>query len=355
MADERNRWLNQAAAERVLRGGPAAPVGDVRAREAEARLRAALDMLAAPAAPAGAELPGEAAAVAAFRAARAGSAASSPEAAAAAAPSPIATAPSASVLDLGTFVPASPFAPAAAARRRPRQVRFALAAALASVAVGGIAAAAGAGLLDRVTHDTATPGPAVSLSSDEDPAPAGGTAGPSSGPQLRPHPLRSPDGSLSTPGGTAAGGGFADGSAQGGGTGAESGFDAGTGRSAGSAATGGAGGNAGKETLGGATELHDKDKEIRLKAVDLCEAYRSGHMTNDRRERLSKLAQGLARIPSYCEALLDGPSGTKGSTTAPRSSGNSGDVLKAPTLAPAVPTPSSSPVTRPTTSAFNGL
>ncbi|MEU6868604.1 hypothetical protein ABZ924_36155 [Streptomyces sp. NPDC046876] len=353
MADERNRWLDEAAAERVLRGGPAAPVGDARDREAEARLRAALDMLAAPAAPAGAELPGEAAAVAAFRAARAGSTAPSAEASAVAA----ATTATAPVVDLGTFVPASPFASAPAARR-PRQVRFALAAALASVAVGGIAAAAGAGLLDRVTHDTAAPGPAVSLSADDDPAPAGGTAGPSSGPQLRPHPFRSPDGSLPTAGGAAAGGGFADGSAQEGGTGAESGFGAGTGSSSGSAATGGAGGGAGKETLGGATELHDKDKEIRLKAVDLCEAYRSGHMTNDRRERLSKLAQGLARIPHYCEALLDGPSGTKGSTTVPRSSGNSGDVLKAPTLAPAVPavpTPSSSPVTRRTTGAFNAL
>ncbi|MGW2991187.1 hypothetical protein ACWDA9_05390 [Streptomyces sp. NPDC001193] len=47
MADERNRWLDRAAAERLLSGGQAVPGGDRSAREAEARLRAALDMLAA--------------------------------------------------------------------------------------------------------------------------------------------------------------------------------------------------------------------------------------------------------------------------------------------------------------------
>ncbi|MEW2413630.1 hypothetical protein AB0953_07895 [Streptomyces sp. NPDC046866] len=364
MADERNRWLDRAAAERVLQGGPAAPVADARAREAEARLRAALDLLAAPVAPAGAELPGEAAAVAAFREARAGSAASlrasasSDATAAADATADPASLSPVPVVDLGTVVPLSRFAASAGAPRRARPVRFAVAAALASVAVGGIAAAAGAGLLDRVTHDTAAPGPAVSLSADGDPAPAGRTAGPSSGPQLRPHPFRSPDGSAPAPDATDAAGGFG-GSVQGAGSGAESGFGAGTGSSAGSAAAGGAG-KAGKETLGGATELHDKDKEIRLKAVDLCQAYRSGHMTDDRRERLSKLAQGLSRIPHYCEALLDGPSGTKGSTL-PRSSGAGSDILKAPTLRPSapyvppVPTPSTSPVTRPTAGAFDAL
>ncbi len=287
MADERNRWLDGAAAERVLRGGPAAPVGDLPAREAEAeaeaRLRAALDMLA----PAGTELPGEAAAVAAFRAARAESASA---ATAASAASAVSAAFAESVVDLGTLAPVPVTAlggarlgAAAAGHRRTRPVRFALVAALAGVAVGGIAAAAGAGLLDRVTHDTAGPAPAVSLSADEDPAPAGDTARPSSAPQLRPTPFRGTDGPSPTPGTPDAAGGDA-GSAQGTGTGSDSRFGAVPGTSS---ASGGKGGKAGKETLGGATELHDKDKEIRLKAVDLCESYRSGHMNADRREPVS--------------------------------------------------------------------
>lgn len=77
MADERNRWLDEAAAEELLRGEPVEPVGpaaDQRARHEAARLRAALDALGGVNAPlpAGRELPGEAAAVAAFRAARGG-------------------------------------------------------------------------------------------------------------------------------------------------------------------------------------------------------------------------------------------------------------------------------------------
>ncbi|MFD4049993.1 hypothetical protein ACFWSF_31295, partial [Streptomyces sp. NPDC058611] len=72
MADERNRWLDRAAADRLLRGEPAEPVGpsaDPRARGEAARLRAALDALAERPAARG-ELPGEAAAVAAFRTAQ---------------------------------------------------------------------------------------------------------------------------------------------------------------------------------------------------------------------------------------------------------------------------------------------
>ncbi|UQX02645.1 hypothetical protein [Streptomyces sp. RerS4] len=73
MADEHNGWLDAAAADRLLRGEPAGPVGpdaDPRARAAAARLRAALDTLTPPRSAGAAELPGEAAALAAFRAAR---------------------------------------------------------------------------------------------------------------------------------------------------------------------------------------------------------------------------------------------------------------------------------------------
>ncbi|RSS64902.1 hypothetical protein EF918_30050, partial [Streptomyces sp. WAC06614] len=71
MADEGNSWLDTAAAENLLRGDPAGPVADPRARADAARLRGALDSLTPRTPPEGGpELPGEAAAVAAFRAAR---------------------------------------------------------------------------------------------------------------------------------------------------------------------------------------------------------------------------------------------------------------------------------------------
>ncbi|MFE2140588.1 hypothetical protein ACFXA3_02305 [Streptomyces sp. NPDC059456] len=335
MADERNRWLDRAAAERVLRGGQAVPGADPRAHAAEARLRAALDMLAGPQEPAGAELPGEAAAVAAFRAARAGAtapgASEMPGTGAVPAPAGSDTAP---LVELGRIIPLSVPVPAP---RRTRPLRFGLVAALAGVAVGGLAVAAGAGLLDRDTHDTAGPVPAVSLSADVSPTPAGDTTGPTPGPELRPEPLRSTDGTAPTPGG---------GQTQGAGTGAVQGFGNGTGTgvdaSGGSADPDAAGGKDEKDgkdaQMGGASSLKDADKQTRLRAVNLCEAYRSGHMTSDRRTRLSKLAQGLSRIPHYCEALLDGPPPRGATPGAPRTSDDGGDVLKAPTLLPASPT-----------------
>ncbi|MFD5506196.1 hypothetical protein ACFWIB_00260 [Streptomyces sp. NPDC127051] len=336
MADERNRWLDRAAAERVLRGGQAVPGGDRSAREAEARLRAALDMLAGPQPCAGAELPGEAAAVAAFRAARAGAGAQAASGASMvsgvaalsgmSAPAGGDTSP---LVELGRILPLA--APVSAARRS-RPVRFGLVAALAGVAVGGLAVAAGAGLLDRSTHDSAGPVPAVSLGADENPTPPGDTGGPTPGPQLRPTPFRGADGVQPTPGGGSTPGGLDSGALQGFGTGTGTGPDAASG---GGAGRDGEGTKGGKDALaGGTTSL--KDGQTRIKAVDLCEAYRSGQMTSDRRDKLSKLAKGLARIPHFCEDLLDGP--VRSTTpTIPRGSDTGGDVLKAPTLTPASP------------------
>ncbi|TDU76415.1 hypothetical protein [Streptomyces sp. KS 21] len=352
MADERNRWLDKAAAERVLRGGPAAPGADRRAQEAEARLRAALDMLAAPQPPAGVELPGEAAAVAAFRAAHGGAVAGGASGVASApglsaisalpgTPGPVGV-DATPLVELGTA--AAPLTVAASRRGRP--ARFALVAALAGVAVGSLAVAAGAGLLDRVTHDTAGPAPAVSLSADENPTTAGDTAGPTLAPQLRPTPLRGTDGS--EPGlGTAQTPGADAGAVQGFGTGTGTGPGTSSGGGAGSGDAGGTGTRDGKDTsAGGTTSLKDADNQNRLKAVDLCEAYRSGHMTSDRRERLSKLAQGLARIPQFCEALLDGPIGS-GAPAVPRTADDGSPVLKAPTFVPASPVPSSAAAPKP--------
>ncbi|MFJ9939137.1 hypothetical protein [Streptomyces erythrochromogenes] len=332
MADERDRWLDEAAAEAFLRGGPAEPVGpaaDTRAAMEAARLRAALDALAAvAAAPSGGELPGEGAAMDAYRAARGAA--------------PRAAVPSGGdvcgepLIDLGRVVPAP-----VPTRRRARTVSFGLAAALASVAAGGLAAAAGAGLLDRSRHDTAGPGPAMSVSAGESPVPGIGTSAPTLAPKLQPTPQ--PDGSNPA---------FApvapspstDGPAV---------PDAGTvpDTSAGTSTSGGSGKHAPDDHSGpgdregsrdnlGTGELgkdRQREQERRLKA-DLCEEYRKGRLNDDRRERLSRLADGLLRIPAYCASVLDGDTdGTKRRDSPLGGGAGGGGTLRAPSLTPAVP------------------
>lgn len=339
MADERDRWLDKAAADRLLRGEPAEPVGpaaDPRARHEAARLRAALDSLA-PAVPAAGELPGEAAAVAAFRAAHGATAPSASPSGAPSAIRPGTTARSGEpLIDLGRAAGLRVPAP-----RRARAVRFGLAAALASVAVGGLAAAAGAGLLDPSGRDTAGPGPAMSVSADGHPTPGDGSGASTLDPQLRPNPLPDGTGPTASAGGPQTPG--ADGhTAPGGDTG---------GASSGTSTTGGSG----KDTQGGkdgtlradgtpdasggsTSQDRDRDRENQRRAVDLCKDYRAGHLNDDRRERLSRLAQGLARIPYYCEALLDGvvhEDGRMGSPTTPVEPGTSDGIFRAPTAAPA--------------------
>ncbi|WP_314248355.1 hypothetical protein [Streptomyces sp. DSM 40907] len=333
MADERNRWLDEAAAEKLLRGEPVEPVGpaaDQHARDEAARLRAALDALGGVngSLHAGTELPGEAAAVAAFRTARGG-------ARPAAAP-PVAAASAEPLIDLGRVIPAP-------APRRRRAVSFGLAAALASVAVGGLAAAAGAGLLERSRHDSAGPGPAMSVSAGEDPAPGIGSGAPSAGPKPTPTPL--PSGSNPTAAtGTAQPPG-ADGRAATPGTGASAGTSSGSSATAGSgkdlqggtAATGGMGGKDGdRDPFGGGDtggKDRDRDGENRLKVADLCTDFKAGRLDEARRERLSRLANGLTRIPDYCKSVLD----DGGSGGGKRSDTQLGGTLRAPTLTPTVP------------------
>ncbi|MER6694839.1 hypothetical protein ABT329_38990, partial [Streptomyces minutiscleroticus] len=73
MADEQDKWLNREAAERLLRGEPL-ECADAAVRARADRLAGTLRALAAGTPPTGPELPGEAAAVAAFRQARTGAA-----------------------------------------------------------------------------------------------------------------------------------------------------------------------------------------------------------------------------------------------------------------------------------------
>ncbi|MEV7545547.1 hypothetical protein [Streptomyces sp. NPDC089915] len=338
MADEHKAWLDGATAEELLRGRAAGPVGpdeDPRARAEAARLRAALDALVPQTADRG-ELPGEAAALAAFRAAHAhrAPAAVSPATAAAAAPGAV----DEPLVDLAPI----PVVRIPAQRRHGTPARFGLAAALAGVAVGGIAAVAGTGLLDRAVHLSAGPAPAVSVSADSDPAPAGETAGPTPVPQLRPTPegggglaslppgftlppsglprtpldtapsLSLPPGAATTP---ATGGGGAAGT-----DGTRNTFTDKNDR-------GGDGGN------GGGNDK-DRDGQGKNRPEDLCRDHAANKLGADRKQDLVRIAGGLAKISRFCATLLEAPrSGVPQGGTADQGSA----VVPAPTLNPSGP------------------
>lgn len=177
MADDRRYdWLDDDAVERLLRGEVlAGDMTDDRARDDAARLDAALGALRVPAPADDAPLPGEEAALAAFRTARAA------ERGAALAAAPAGSA--APVVRLGRTA-----ARASAARtflRRP--ARSALALALAGCALGGVAVAAGTGVLPApFGRGGREPAPATSVVADSDtetaaPAPGAPRTGPSRG------------------------------------------------------------------------------------------------------------------------------------------------------------------------------
>ncbi|MFD3314997.1 hypothetical protein [Streptomyces sp. NPDC058694] len=158
MADEQYRWLDRDTAERLLRGEPLDAV-DADSRDQADRLTEALEALdalgmrAADATPDDAELPGEAAALAAFRKARTGKngeqAGLGPRtrtrsAAAAAAASSAAAQISS---DAGLIHLGRPAAHRSVPSRWGRPVRYGLAAALAAGMIGGAAVAATSGVL----------------------------------------------------------------------------------------------------------------------------------------------------------------------------------------------------------------
>ncbi|MCC2279398.1 hypothetical protein LKL35_28780 [Streptomyces sp. ET3-23] len=175
MADDRRYdWLDDDAVERLLRGEAlagtlAGDTADDRARDGAARLDAALGALRVPAPADDAPLPGEEAALAAFRTARA---AERDAAAGSAAP----------VVRLGRTAAARTFL-----RRPARSARSALALALAGCALGGVAVAAGTGVLPApFGRGGREPAPATSVVADSDTetgAPATGAprTGPSHG------------------------------------------------------------------------------------------------------------------------------------------------------------------------------
>ncbi|MEV8534968.1 hypothetical protein [Streptomyces sp. NPDC051211] len=342
MADDRNSWLDGAAAERLLRGEPVGPVADHRSRAEAARLHRILEELAPPAAPADGELPGEAAALAAFRAAH-GTAGARPVAR----PEPEAEPVSGpeQLVALGMPTTTRPVRPA-----RNRPFRLGLAAALASVALGGVAAAAGSGLLDRALHASAGPGPAVSLNIEPTPRlvpdPADGTTTPWATPDGSPHPHRDGDGSAGTPtpggdgrttpdtGGTVNAGGTTGGDTGGDRARPDDGHgtrkDPGTGDTTGTDSTTG---------TGGAAKDRDDDR-AKVRITELCREFRAGRIAEDQKDRLAREAKGQ-RIAQYCDRLLNtGGTGTSGDSGRDTDNRDDGDgILEAPPLKPALPAP----------------
>lgn len=158
MADEQHRWLSSDAAEQVLRGEPLDFVDDDTRARAD-RLAEALDALVPAPQGAGAELPGEAAALAAFRAAREARTADAASAGGRDAHGhPAVEAADAGLVRLGRPV---------VDRRKARfgrPLRLGLAAAMAAGMIGGVAMAAGSGVLPTPFSDD--PGPAASVSAD---------------------------------------------------------------------------------------------------------------------------------------------------------------------------------------------
>ncbi|MFF9374248.1 extensin [Streptomyces griseoluteus] len=169
MADEHDKWLDGETSERLLRGEPLETV-DPDARVPADRLAGLLGALAAQGAPAIGELPGEKAALAAFRDARA-------------------AVPAESAYGYGDAGLVRIGAPAPRTRTRPsrwgRPVRLGLAAALAAGTLGGVAVAAGSGVLPGpFRHDAPRPGASVSATATTarpgepaSPTPSPGTSG----------------------------------------------------------------------------------------------------------------------------------------------------------------------------------
>lgn len=268
MADERHEWLDGDAAERLLRGEGVEP-GDERARAEADRLSALLRSLA-PNEPASTELPGEAAALAAFRKAR---------------PEGAPDAEALGVVRVGRI---------AQARRAPRRRRFApvrlgLAAALACCALGGVAVAAGTGVLPGpFAFDEQDPTPASTVSAEVTPGPIA-TSPSRSLPPGSPTPDRhGPSTGPGTPGDSSHSpspdGSAADGTGD-------------TGKNGSPQPGGDNDGTGSGQWLAGAADCRD---------------YRSGKLDQDKRRSLESAAHGPAAVKAFCDLLLDGKGGKPG-------------------------------------------
>ncbi|WP_406322358.1 hypothetical protein [Streptomyces sp. NBC_01637] len=334
MADEQHEWLDKDAAERLLRGEPVDPV-DGHARTEAVRLVAALAAAAREARPAAGELPGEAAALAAFRAVpraartrgRSETRAAQPTGHAAQSSEPEQMGQSGRGVRPGLpetlgairIGPASsaqfPLSSSSGAgmrsRRWRRPLRFGLAASLAGCALGGVAVAAGTGVLPGPFGGHANPLPASSVSAPASPGELG--SGPTSDrtpvpPPASPRPDTSPDpaGPSASGDGTRRGDGGANDRDGRGGT---DGKDGGYGDDV-DAAPRSADGTA-RDTTSGGGQGGTSGKWLG-RTVRACRDYREGDLDADRRRRLVVMARGAGNLDRFCKRVLEQADGDGG-------------------------------------------
>ncbi|MGK5695472.1 hypothetical protein ACSNOJ_21670 [Streptomyces sp. URMC 128] len=272
MADEQHGWLDRETAERLLSGEPPEAVDGAARGEAE-RLAAALRALAAAPPPTSEELPGEAAAMAAFRKARAERADSS------AAQAADGGRAGAEVADAGLVRIGTRRGSGSGGVRRPRRARparLALAAVLAVGVAGGAALVAGTGGLNApFGDDEPQPGSSVSAA-----------VTPPERPLVPPSPSDAVQGG-STPEGTPSGG--------------DSGRDVAgddPSRKPGS-------GDRGEREDGRGDSRGDGRRE----AASACRDLRDGKRLDADRRRALRDAAGGSRVWKYCEGVLSGSGG----------------------------------------------
>ncbi|MGW7274299.1 hypothetical protein ACWGH5_27680 [Streptomyces sp. NPDC054864] len=278
MADEDYRWLDRDAAERLL-SGESIDGTDHHAREQAAQLAKALAALAADDRAGSvvppdisSELPGEAAALAAFREARGSKARTASTRVGAG-----------ETVRIGR--PVEPSRPAPWAR----PLRYGLAAVLAGCMVGGVAVAAGTGVLPSPFGDREQPGPAASASSVASPEPlVSPSEGASETPDVEPDDVTTtPDDPSREPGSSAPPqqSETPDGASQ---------------DTAGTARPG-----------SGDPQREDEAKGWYRKVVSACRDYRSGELQGEKRRRLEEAAKGSRRVTEFCGRVLDGSGGDR--------------------------------------------
>ncbi|QOV36052.1 hypothetical protein IM697_39485 [Streptomyces ferrugineus] len=268
MADELYRWLDRETAERLLSGESLEAV-DAADRDQAERLAKTLEALTAEPPPTSEELPGEAAALAAFRTARKGREADREDASATVGDRP--GPPDSGPADAGLVRLGRP----SRAVRRPRwarPVRLGLAAALAVGMVGGVAVAAGTGVLPTPFDRDEPARPAATVS-----APA-----PTERPLISPSPETGGQDEPTPDGG--------------------SGASAGPGAPEDPAATGGSATD--RDSASGDRE---KPGGWWKNVTSYCRDVRDGRpLTGDHRRTLENAAGSSARVWKYCKNVLSG-------------------------------------------------
>lgn len=263
MADKQYGWLDAETAERLLRGESLDNAVDAAAQDEAERLAKTLGALSVESPSNGAELPGEAAALAAFRDARA-------ERTTSAAPG------RSSVSDAGLIRIGAPAHSAPRPRRR-RPARFGLAAALAFGMVGGVTVAAATGMLPTPFGDDG-PRPGATVSAAVTPDRPLSSPSPDDTGEAEPTPEGSPSGSP----------------------------DAGAPRTdAGGAPSTDPGSDPGgrRDSFGSRWDG----------AASACRDLRDGKkLSADRRRALEKLAGGSGHVWTYCKDVLKSGDGQAG-------------------------------------------